>query len=96
MFLPEEVWHEKLPNPFDFWRGMSPLAVAATAAGTDHAASLFMKGIMEKMGTRAQSFARRSSSTRSNASSCLLRCGSGSGAWGLRTGLCCCGAALRW
>ena len=35
VFLPEEVWHEKLPNPFDFWRGMSPLAVAATAAGTD-------------------------------------------------------------
>jgi phage portal protein BeeE len=22
VFLPEEVWHEKLPNPFDFWRGM--------------------------------------------------------------------------
>jgi len=21
VFLPEEVWHEKLPNPFDFWRG---------------------------------------------------------------------------
>src|SRR5678810_350074 len=40
VFLPEEVWHEKLPNPFDFWRGMSPLAVAATAAGTDYAASL--------------------------------------------------------
>jgi HK97 family phage portal protein len=50
VFLPEEVWHEKLPNPFDFWRGMSPLAVAATAAGTDHAASLFMKGIMENNG----------------------------------------------
>jgi len=50
VFLPEEVWHEKLPNPFDFWRGMSPLAVAATAATTDHAASLFMKGIMENNG----------------------------------------------
>src|SRR5258708_2871585 len=25
VFLPEEVWFEKLPNPFDFWRGMSPL-----------------------------------------------------------------------
>ena len=36
VFLPEEVWHEKLPNPFDFWRGMSPLAVASTAATTDH------------------------------------------------------------
>jgi HK97 family phage portal protein len=50
VFLPEEVWHEKLPNPFDFWRGMSPLAVASTAAGTDHAASLFMKGIIENNG----------------------------------------------
>lgn len=50
VFLPEEVWHEKLPNPFDFWRGMSPLVVAATAAGTDYAASLFMKGIMENNG----------------------------------------------
>src|SRR5262252_9469584 len=50
VFLPEEVWHEKLPNPFDFWRGMAPLAVAATAAGTDFAASLFMKGIMENNG----------------------------------------------
>jgi HK97 family phage portal protein len=50
VFLPEEVWHEKLPNPFDFWRGMPPLAVAATAASTDHAAALFMKGIMENNG----------------------------------------------
>jgi HK97 family phage portal protein len=50
VFLPEEVWHERLPNPFDFWRGMAPLAVAATAAGTDYAASLFMKGIMENNG----------------------------------------------
>jgi len=50
VLLPEEVWHEKLPNPFDFWRGMPPLAVAGTAAATDHAASLFMKGIMENNG----------------------------------------------
>ncbi|HWQ92217.1 MAG TPA: phage portal protein [Clostridia bacterium] len=50
VFLPEEVWHEKLPNPFDFWRGMPPLAVAATAAGTDYAAALHMRGIMENNG----------------------------------------------
>jgi HK97 family phage portal protein len=50
VFLPGEVWHEKLPNPFDFWRGMSPLAVGATAASTDYAASLFMKGIMDNNG----------------------------------------------
>jgi phage portal protein BeeE len=32
VFLPEEVWHEKLPNPFDFWRGMPPLANKLPAA----------------------------------------------------------------
>jgi HK97 family phage portal protein len=50
VFLPEEVWHEKLPNPFDFWRGLSPLSVAGTAAATDHAASMHMKGVMENNG----------------------------------------------
>jgi HK97 family phage portal protein len=47
VFLPEEVWFEKFPNPFDFWRGMSPLSVAATAAQTDFAAGSFMKGLIE-------------------------------------------------
>ena len=47
VFLPEEVWFEKLPNPFDFWRGMSPLQVAGMAAKTDFAATAYMKGIME-------------------------------------------------
>jgi phage portal protein BeeE len=31
VFLPEEVWFEKLANPFDFWRGMPPLIVASLA-----------------------------------------------------------------
>ena len=47
VFLPEEVWFEKLPNPFDFWRGLSPLAVAHMAARTDFAASAFMQGVIE-------------------------------------------------
>src|ERR1043166_6665221 len=47
VFLPEEVWHDKLPNPFDFWRGLSPLQVAAAAAQTDFAASSFMRGLIE-------------------------------------------------
>ena len=47
VFLPEEVWFEKLPNPFDFWRGMAPLYLAQTAAKTDFAASAFMRGIIE-------------------------------------------------
>jgi phage portal protein BeeE len=47
VFLPEEVWFEKLPNPFDFWRGMSPLEVAGIAARTDFAAGAFMKGLIE-------------------------------------------------
>ena len=50
VFLPEEVWFEKLPNPFDFWRGMSPLFVAELAAKTDFAAAAFMHGLMENNG----------------------------------------------
>src|SRR5205085_1818059 len=50
VFLPEEVWFEKLPNPFNFWRGMAPLQVAGLAALTDFAASAFMKGVMENNG----------------------------------------------
>src|SRR6266404_1888797 len=47
VFLPEEAWFEKLPNPFDFWRGMAPLHAAANAARTDFAAAAFMRGIIE-------------------------------------------------
>ena len=50
VFLPEEVWFEKLPNPFDFWRGLPPLSVAALAAQTDFAAASFMRGIIENNG----------------------------------------------
>jgi HK97 family phage portal protein len=47
VFLPEEVWFEKLPNPFDFWRGFPPLYVAGMAAHTEFAASSFMRGLIE-------------------------------------------------
>ncbi len=47
VFLPEEVWYEKLPNPFDYWRGMAPLQVAAISAKTDFAAASFMRGFIE-------------------------------------------------
>jgi len=47
VFLPEDVWFDRLPNPFDFWRGLSPLQVAALAAKTDFAASTFMYGLMD-------------------------------------------------
>ncbi len=50
VFLPEEVWYEKLPNPFDFWRGMPPLYAAAMATRTDFAPSAFMRGIIENNG----------------------------------------------
>ena len=50
IFLPEEVWFEKLPNPFDFWRGRSPLSVAGVAASTDFAAAAYMKGLVENNG----------------------------------------------
>lgn len=44
--LPEEVIHLPLPNPFDAWRGLSPLAVARLAAQTDYNAASFMQGLM--------------------------------------------------
>lgn len=47
VFLADEVWFEKLPNPFDFWRGLAPLQVANLAARTDFAAGSFMKGLMD-------------------------------------------------
>lgn len=46
VFLPEEVIHSRLPNPYDFWRGLSPLSVAMLPAQTDYAAGQFMKGLM--------------------------------------------------
>src|SRR6267142_1516597 len=47
VFLPEEIWFERLPNPFDFWRGMPPLMAADLPARTDFAAASFMRGLME-------------------------------------------------
>lgn len=50
VLLPEEVWYDRLPNPFNFWRGLPPLALAAVPAQTDYAASLHMRGIIENNG----------------------------------------------
>jgi len=47
VFLPEEVWHDKLPNPFNFWRGIAPILPADQAIRTDYAASSFMRGYIE-------------------------------------------------
>ncbi len=47
VFLPEEVWFEKLPDPFNFWRGLPPLLVADLPAKTDYSASAFMRGFLE-------------------------------------------------
>jgi hypothetical protein len=46
VFLPEELIHIRLPNPFNFFRGMSPLTVGYLAAQSDYAAAQFMKGTM--------------------------------------------------
>jgi HK97 family phage portal protein len=48
--LPEEVWFEKLPNPFNFWRGLSPLSVAAIPAKADFTSSALMQGVLENNG----------------------------------------------
>ena len=50
VFLPEEVWFERLANPFDCWRGLSPLSAAAVAAGADYAAGLVQRSVMENNG----------------------------------------------
>ena len=44
--LPEEVVTDRLANPFDFWRGLSPLTVARLAAQSDYASAQFEKGLM--------------------------------------------------
>lgn len=44
ILLPTEVIHSRMPNPYLFWRGMSPLLVAVTAAGSDFAAAQYAKG----------------------------------------------------
>jgi HK97 family phage portal protein len=50
VFLPEEVWFERLPNPFDPWRGLAPLHVATHAARTDFSAAALMRGLIEHNG----------------------------------------------
>jgi HK97 family phage portal protein len=47
LFLPSEVWFERLPNPFSHWRGLAPLYAADMAVHTDFAASAFMRGLIE-------------------------------------------------
>jgi phage portal protein BeeE len=46
ILLPGEVIHSRAPNPYQFWRGMSPLSVALLPAMSDFAAAQFMKGLM--------------------------------------------------
>lgn len=45
MLLPGEVIHSRTPNPYFYWRGMSPLLVAGVAAQTDFAGEQFQKGL---------------------------------------------------
>jgi len=44
--LPTDVITDRLANPYDFWRGASPLMAARVAADTDYAAAQFQKGLM--------------------------------------------------
>jgi len=50
VLLPEEVWFEKLPNPFNFWRGLAPLSLAAIPAKADFTSSALMQGVLENNG----------------------------------------------
>jgi len=47
VFLPEEIWFDRLPNPFNTWRGLSPLTPANLAMRTDHSAAHFMRDLVE-------------------------------------------------
>jgi HK97 family phage portal protein len=44
MLLPNEVIHSRTPNPFLYWRGLSPLLLALGPAAADFAASQYNKG----------------------------------------------------
>ena len=46
MLLPTEVIHSRTPNPYLYWRGMSPLLLAMLPANADFAAGQFMKGML--------------------------------------------------
>ena len=47
VLLPEEVWHDKLPNPYDPYRGLAPLHVANMSTRTDFAAANHMRAMLE-------------------------------------------------
>lgn len=49
-FLPEEVLHLRMPNPFDFWRGLGPLSVARLAADSDYASAQMERGLVKNNG----------------------------------------------
>lgn len=50
LFAPEEIVHDRIPNPFNDWRGFSPLTVARLAAESDFASAQFEKGLMMNNG----------------------------------------------
>lgn len=45
ILLPREVIHSRTPNPYLFWRGLSPLSVAMVPSSTDYAGEQFQKGL---------------------------------------------------
>jgi HK97 family phage portal protein len=50
VLLPEEVIHDRLPNPFNYWRGLAPLRLATAAGEADYAAGQLLKGLWENNG----------------------------------------------
>ena len=44
ILLPGEVIHSRSPNPYLYWRGMSPLLLAMVPAGADYAAAKYAQG----------------------------------------------------
>jgi HK97 family phage portal protein len=50
-FLPEEIYHDKRPNPFNEWRGLSVLEKAATYVDTEIATSNFTLNYISNSGS---------------------------------------------
>jgi hypothetical protein len=50
--LPEQVIHERLPNPCNPWRGMGPLEAALVAVNADYAAGVFTRNLSQNNGDR--------------------------------------------